>query len=207
MQGLAGAALSAGADVAEGADVVIAARRRVVGGLATALSITGFGRAAVAVIAGAGGRGRAGALDARIARGAVVVVVTCRGIAGELAALDGVTAVVRARVAIVARKGAAAHADARLADIDHGTQVAVRAGEIVGDEGAALFGLAAIGRAQVAVIADCGGAGQAYAFAAQIADGTDAVVAAAGRVVGHGGAAFDGVATVGRAWVAVVANY
>ena len=122
--------------------------------LAVELWVAVVGGAGVAVFAVFRVGADAGAGGAGIGLGADVGVVAVGGVVAVYAALAGVAGVVGARVAVVAAQRRAAFAGLGRARVAVGTGVAVAAAEGVGAEGAAALRVAAIRRADVAVIAD-----------------------------------------------------
>ena len=203
---LAGQAGPAAADVAQGANAAVIARRRVVSRLATPFCVTGFGRAGVAVIAARRLLRRAGTVLAGVPRGAVVVVTANGGIVCKYAAFAWVAAVVGARISVVAGQAAGGRADAAFARIAQGTDIAIGARQLIVCENAAVLGVAAVCGARIAVVANRRRTWQTHTGFAGIADSANAVVAARGRVVIGADAALGWVATINRASVFVVAN-
>ena len=161
--------------------------------------------ACVAVIAVDRLAGGARRVDACVLGGAGVAVVAHRVVGGRRAAGRHRAGVVGAAVAVVADHGLAGSALTRSALVAAGAGVAVVAGLVVWRALAAGAGVAILGRARVAVIAQRRGAGLADPGDAVVRAGAGAAVVASAVIVG-GRAADLAVAAVIRAWVAVVAE-
>src|SRR5215468_5003306 len=121
------------------------------------------------------------------ARARVVVVAGERVVVGVHAAGGGITAVGRARVAVVAVDGRAGLARAAAAGVRGGASVAVVTGSGVGGVDAARGGTAGVGGADVPVIAVGRRTAHARAVRARVGRGAGvAVVAGRDREAGHG---------------------
>ena len=181
---VAGRARSAAADVAHGAGVAVVAVGGVVDVAATRDRIADLRRADVVVVTRERIVAGADAARADVARGAAAAVVAGLGV-GVVGTADGTAAtVVGADVAVVAAGGRAADAGAARAGVFGGARRAVLAGRGIVQVGAALDGIAAVGGADVAVVARRRRAAAfARAAVAHVERGALVGVVAGGRVV------------------------
>ncbi len=139
--------------------------------------------------------------------GAVVVVVAFGSVIAENTAFLCVAEVVGAGVAVGAGEFTRADTGGILAQIADRARVPIGAGQQIGRKDAARFRFATVCCARVSVVTGGDSAGQAQAAAAAVADGANAAIAAGDAVIGAGRTALDGVASVERARVLVVADH
>ncbi len=204
---LASLAISAEAHVTDGADATVVTGNGVVDGSATEVRIAKVGCTQVFVIADQGLAWLALACGALVTAGADVAVVASSGIGNRGAALDWVTTVCRARISVVAHFEGSADAASALALVNIGTRVIIIASRVIRRRFAPRLGVAQIGGAVVAVVADHGVAANAIAVVACVVAGASAAVFARCPGLGRTDAALGLVAHIHGAGIVVVANH
>ncbi len=194
------------ARVALRAQIVVAANCRVVAVDAALFRVATVRCAYVVVVAAFHAAGHAKAAAAQIVVCAIVVVAARKAVGAEHATQLSVTAIVAARVAVVAHRGFASRALAALATVAKRANVVVTAAQLIRRENAARLAVATICGARVVVIAGRDRSRQTNAAFASIVACANVVVAAFAYVIGRRSAPQLCVATVHRAWIFVVTS-
>jgi len=140
---------------------------------------------------------------AGIVQGARAAIIAGIGVGDELAAGARVTGIVRAGVAILARKFIAANALSKVAVVTGGAEVTVVTGTDVEQMQASLCGVATVVSANIVIIAVEKAGIAAFSRLTRVANGTLVAVVAA-IVVGQMHAKSVGTACIVRAWVAIL---
>jgi hypothetical protein len=179
-------AAAPGAGVTGGANATIIARCGIGQILTPEDSIAGIIGAAVAIVAVRGGAAHAGPCLAEVLCRTGIAVIAGQVIGHKLAALSEVTAIGSTWVIIVTDKKLAPLALPVLALVKDGADLTVVARVLIGKEGAAGIGAAAIVGATVAIIAGQGTTGNARPEMAMVTGSAHVTVVTGGTIEGVG---------------------